>query len=318
MDEQTSVTNESTTRGKSLADSATVRDADTIPWVAIQRNPTSGSGRGRRMIIDLVAELKSLGIRPRLFSNRERMQRCVETEIRRHPPICVVAAGGDGTVGDLVNRYPRMPIAILPLGTENLLARYLGIGRSGREVARMISVNRQRHFDTGLANGKRFLIMASLGFDAEVIHRMQENRRGHITRLSYARLIWQAIHAYRHPQMAVYIDGAPTPHMGKLAVITNVPMYAMTLPIARRAIGNDGVLDLHLFREGSLFQLARYLYHIVRGSHERLADVVHVTGREFRIECEELLPLQIDGDAAGTTPVTIKVEPQSCVLLTPA
>ncbi|MEX0725041.1 MAG: diacylglycerol kinase family protein [Planctomycetaceae bacterium] len=292
-------------------------DSEFEPWVAIQRNPTSGSGRGNRLIIDLIAELRRLNIRPRLFSNRERMQRWLAAEHGRQPPLCLVAAGGDGTVCDLVNRYPLMPIAILPLGTENLLARYLGIGRSGRDVARMIAENRQRQFDTGLANGKRFLIMASLGFDADVIHRMQAYRRGHITRWSYVRLIWDAIRAFRHPEMSIYVDGSPTPLTGRLAVITNVPMYALQLPIARSAIGDDGLLDLHLFREGSLFQLVRYLYHIVRGSHERLPDVIHVTGREFRIECEELLPIQIDGDAAGTTPVTIAVEPQSCVLLTP-
>ncbi|MDA1213210.1 MAG: diacylglycerol kinase family protein [Planctomycetota bacterium] len=234
-----------------------LKDSERNPWVAIQRNPTSGSGRGRQLIVELIAELRRLNIRPRLFSNRERMQHYLSSSHDRHPPMCIVAAGGDGTVGDLVNRYPQMPIAILPLGTENLMARYLGIKPSGTDVARMIAVNRRQHFDSGLANGRRFLIMASLGFDADVIHRMQKNRRGNISRWSYLRLIGEAMRSFRHPEMRITVDGAPTSVTGRLAIITNVPMYALQLPIARRADGTDGQLELQGLREGSLFHRVR-------------------------------------------------------------
>ena len=85
-------------------------------WAAIQRNPISGKGDRAALIMELVQHLKQRGIRPRLFSNRERMQTYVEERTRDTPPVCIVAAGGDGTVQDVVNRYPDQRIAVLPLG----------------------------------------------------------------------------------------------------------------------------------------------------------------------------------------------------------
>ncbi len=292
-----------------------LRSINRMLWVAIQRNPTSGSGQRNQLIVELITELRRLGIRPRLFSNRERLKKYLTDPQRLQNLLCLVAAGGDGSVGDLVNRYPDLPVAILPLGTENLLARYLKIAPSGMQVARMIAANRRRRFDTGMIRDRRFLIMASLGFDAAVIHLMQQQRQGHITRWSYFNVIWSAICLYRHPTMKIFLDGSATPLTGRLAVITNIPMYALKLPIAPQALGDDGLLDLHLFRQGSLLQILRYLYHIVRGSHESLPDVLHATGKSMYIECEQPIPIQVDGDACGVTPVTISVDPQSCLLV---
>src|SRR5580765_4106145 len=91
--------------------------------VAIQRNPRSGSGAGRHELVELVRELKRLAFRPRLFKSRERLVAWLAEPGIRDELTCVVAAGGDGTVADVVNRHPDVPICILPLGTENLLAR---------------------------------------------------------------------------------------------------------------------------------------------------------------------------------------------------
>ena len=63
-----------------------------------------------------------------------------------------LAAGGDGTVVDVVNRHPDLPLAVLPMGTENLLARFLGLPSSGRELAELIAEGCTRKIDIGRAN----------------------------------------------------------------------------------------------------------------------------------------------------------------------
>ncbi|MGE3317092.1 MAG: diacylglycerol kinase family protein, partial [Planctomycetaceae bacterium] len=150
--------------------------------VIIQRNPTSGTGRKRGELLGLVRRLRVHGYSPRLFSSRDRLDRYLSNPEHRTEVFCVVAAGGDGTVADVVNRCHGLPVAILALGTENLIARYLNLPRDGAAVADMIAAGHRRRLDTWSLNGRRFLIMAGFGFDAEVVRRTSEQRRGNISK----------------------------------------------------------------------------------------------------------------------------------------
>jgi len=276
-------------------------------WVAIQRNPKSGTGAGRRQLVELARELKRLGFRPRLFKSRERLDAWMAQAGRQ--VACIVAAGGDGTLGDVINRHPDVRLTLLPLGTENLLARYLGIPRSGKEVARMIAKGHVRVLDLCRLGERRFALMASVGFDADVIQRLHNSRRGNISRLSYVQPILESVRKYAYPQIRLWVDDAPSPRIARLAVITNVPIYALGMSVARGAAGDDGVLDLRLFLRGSAFQMMRYLCNLAMGTHERLWDVESVRGRRIRIESDIPVPIQVDGDSAGFTPAEIDVLP---------
>ncbi|MCH7688852.1 MAG: diacylglycerol kinase family lipid kinase [Planctomycetes bacterium] len=285
--------------------------------VVIQRNPKSGSGPRREKILELIASLKAHGFRPHLFSKRERLAEFLDDPQRLHHLVCIVAAGGDGTIGDVINRYPGVPLAIFPLGTENLFARYLGIPRSGQAVADIIAAGRIRQMDLGLANGRRFSLMVSCGFDADVIHRLHDGRRGHIRKYSYLQPILQSLRKYDYPEIRVNWDGVEKPRTGRLALLANLPMYAMHLPVARSAVGDDGLLDLRLFQRGSAFQMIRYIYKVACGKHERLQDVETAQVRRVHIDSDVPVPVQIDGDPAGFTPLEIEVLPKALEVLVP-
>ena len=83
----------------------------------------------------------------------------------------LVVAGGDGTINEAVNglRDARLPLAIVPLGTANVLAAEIGMATDPRTVARTIALGRPRPISVGVANGRRFLLMAGTGFDAHVV-----------------------------------------------------------------------------------------------------------------------------------------------------
>src|SRR5579872_3530969 len=271
---------------------------DSAKWVAIQRNPRSGSGLGRHRLRELVRELKRLGYKPRLFKDRERLQTWLANDDIREQLACIVAAGGDGTIADVVNRHPGIRLAVLPLGTENLLARHLRIPKSGKEVARLIASGKVRVLDLCRLGQRRFVLMASVGFDADVISRLHSSRRGNISRFSYVQPILESVRMYEYPEIRVYVDGAALPTTARLAVIVNVPIYALGFSVARCAQGDDGVLDLRLFRRGSTFQMLRYLCNLALGLHERLWDVDSLRGCRVRIESDVPVPIQVDGDPA--------------------
>ena len=189
-----------TTREKMHGQQQTV-SGDTV---VVLRNPLSGTARKRSEVRKLLQELTRNGFQVRLFSSRERLERFV----RRLEPSrlrCVVAAGGDGTVNDLLNRLPGVPLALLPLGTENLLARYVGVSSSGRQAAQVIVHGVVQQFDVGQVNGRRFLLMASVGLDAQVVHQVHRHRTGPVSKWSYVRPILAAARTYLFPQLQVTV-----------------------------------------------------------------------------------------------------------------
>jgi len=299
----------------------------TSPWVAIQRNPNSGSGRRRRHLLGLVQALKKRGLKPRLFSSRERLDAVLADSDAAESLICLVPAGGDGTVSDVMNRFSGIPICPFPLGTENLLCRFLGIGHDGEKVADLICAGRTRTLDLGVyaplsASGEstretRFVLMGSAGFDAEVIHRLHRTRKGHIGKLTYARPIVSAMLNYPYSMMRVYLDGSETPVQGGLVVVSNLPSYAFRLPVTPDAVGNDGLFSVCVFEKPGTCQLARYFWQMIRRRHFDRPDIYHRTAREVRIESDSPVPLQIDGEAIGQTPCRLTLLPEALQVFVP-
>jgi diacylglycerol kinase family enzyme len=290
------------------------------PWVAIQRNPSSGSGSKRAEIIAMCSRLRRLGVRPRVYTARDKLGLRLSTPDGREGLVCLVAAGGDGTIGDLVNRFPGLPLAILPLGTENLLAKYLQVPCDGEFVADLIGAGHCRRLDAGLLNGRRFVLMVTAGFDAEVVRRTHDRRRGNIRKWNYVQPILESLRTYGYPELRLELDGAAAasrPLAGRLAVVANVPAYAMGLPLAADADSQDGLLDLRLFERPSAFQMMRYLYNVARRKHEQLPDVRVGRVRQVLIRSDVPVPVQCDGDPAGWTPADISIVPGALTLLAP-
>ncbi len=244
----------------------------------------------------------------------------------------VVAAGGDGTVAEVLNRTaPGVPLTVMPLGTENLLAKYLGMPRDGEAVATVIAAGATALHDAGAAAGRLFALMASFGFDAEVVRRLHVSRTGHIAHWSYAKPIWEAIRTYQYPELRIYCDdGAsgeqasspaasaagssskPVAAIGsvssdcliraRFAFLTNVPRYAFGLQFAPHALGDDGWLDLCTFRRGSFFSGLWYLGKLF-STGTGVAGLLVRPVRRLRIESDCPVPYELDGDASGFLPL---------------
>jgi diacylglycerol kinase (ATP) len=288
------------------------------PWVAIQRNPASGSGHRRRSVRDLASALKRHDLRPHIFSRREFLAQRLQDPERRAALVGIVAAGGDGTLADVVNRYPGIPVCPFPLGTENLLAKYLEIPLDGAAAARVIAAGNRRTCDLGLAGDEqRFLIMASAGFDADVIRRLHESRRGNISHLSYLAPICQSAIHYPFTKLIVKAEGHAEPIEGSFVVVSNFPAYALKLPINPEADPADGLLTVRVFEKSGCWNLAKYSAMVICRKHFDRADVRVVQTPALTIESESSVPIQIDGDPFETTPVRLRCLPGELELFVP-
>jgi diacylglycerol kinase family enzyme len=206
------------------------------------------------------------------------------------------------------------------MGTENLLARYARHSASPRRVLELVESGSVIHLDAGRVAGQLFALVVSAGFDAQVIHQVHRERRGHITHLAYARPLALALAQYNWPQIratATGPDGAQTVTEGSWAFAANLPSYAQGLPIVHSAKGCDGWLDLCVFRKGSVMSGFWYFWHVLRRRHYHLPSVTTARFTHLRLESVDgsPIPIQVDGDPGGMLPVEIDVVPRRLPLV---
>ena len=290
-------------------------------------NPTAGARSRQRRIAQCVAALEGADFAVETISDPDQL-----AEIAGVPDPnlrSVVAAGGDGTVAMVANRTaPSTPIAILPFGTENLLAKYCETTKVASVLGVQIARGATVYLDVGEANGRLFLLMAGCGFDAEVVHRLHASRRGHIRHSSYIKPILDSIRRYEYPALRVRcrqvepsersvrtetLDAVDAPETVVAPVrwvfIVNLPRYAGGLNFVPAAVGTDGLLDVCTFRHGSFARGLRYLWGVVRRRHLAWPDVTHCQARAIRVESDQPVAFQLDGDPGGMLPVDIRVLP---------
>lgn len=274
-------------------------------WIPILVNQTAGRCARASTIATLIHQLRQRGYEPEAFSDRTSYAAACTNPEAEASCFCQIAAGGDGTVAAAVNAAPRLPLAVLPLGTENLLAKHLGCSPNVSRFVAMLDRNERCRIDLGVANGRLFTLMTGCGFDAAVIHRLHANRAGHISRFAYAFTILRCLRRFSYPPVTVRLDTGEELN-GTHAFLFNVPEYAFNLPIGRMASSNDGYLDLLLFTRPGIAAMGRYVCGLAYRPVTELTGVIHRKIKRATIRGDGGL-LQTDGDPAGTTPVEVDI-----------
>ncbi len=296
--------------------------ASTIPndkkLVVIQRNPRSGSGAGRQQLLILVRALRLAKYHVRMFRSREKLDAWLSTPQRQQTLRCIVAAGGDGTIADVANRHPGCPVAILPLGTENLLAKFLNLPRCGRTLSQVIQNGRFRRLDSAAANGRRFLLMLSAGVDGEIVHAIHKSRTGTMRRIRYVIPTLRAFLSWSPKQIRVTDIELGTAVIGTHVIVTNIPRYGFGLKFATEALSDDGLLNVRVYHGTSRWQI---FWHAVRLKLQlpvRSVEVTKFTARRLKLDSPanvQIEGVQVDGDPCTSLPVEIEIQPASLCLL---
>lgn len=291
--------------------------AGSRPWVGVVANPASGAGAGRRKAERLMVALQGHGLRAEPAWTPSDRAALVARADADPSCRCLVAVGGDGTVSALVNERPSTPITVLRTGTENLAARHFQLGGDPGRLAAIIAAGRAVPVDLGLANGRRFLLMAGFGFDGDVVtrHHGVRTASGSVRpthRAAYVEPILRSSFTYRFPSVAVHVEdpGAEETLVGTTVFAFNLPRYALNLPFAPSARQDDGLLDLVVFRDPGPFQALYYLWRVVLGTHLKLSGVYHRRVSRVSLSSRGTVPVQIDGDPGGRLlPTSTGAEP---------
>lgn len=229
----------------------------------------------------------------------------------------LVVAGGDGTVNEVVNGMvaapgPVPPLAIIPLGTANVLAAEIGLATTPEAIARSITTGRPRRIHLGRANGRHFVLMAGVGLDAHVVAHVSLLLKRHAGKLAYVAETLAQMVRYRYPACRVVVDGVA--HPARTVVACNGRFYGGPFLAAPRACLDQPGLEVVLLTGGGAWNTVRYGVALLLGRLSRLDDVRILSCRSLRIEGDSAAPVQADGDIVARLPVDISVA-EACIEL---
>jgi diacylglycerol kinase family enzyme len=208
-------------------------------------------------------------------------------------------------------------VLIVPAGTENVLAKYLGLTSSPRRLWDVVREGWAVRFDLGLIGQRRFSMLASVGFDAAIVHALHAERSGNITHLTYFWPIWRQFWQYDWPVLSVVADDREVFCGRAMIVVGNISRYALGLRICSEAMPTDGMLDLFVMECESRWELLKWATAVATRMHKRLRQAVYTRARRIQIVTagKTKIPVEVDGDPAGLLPVEIDVLPAAASLL---
>lgn len=231
----------------------------------------------------------------------------------------VVAAGGDGTINEVVNGLvgTNTALAALPVGTVNVWVREIGFPLQPRAAAEALLQARVERIDLGRAGGRHFLLMAGVGFDAAVTAAVRSEAKKRLGVLAYAIEVANVAQRWRGERVKVTLDGKPVRGRMLMVVLGNTQLYAGFLRLTPRAQLNDGLLDVCMIRGKSLWSVPLRIISLLTRRYDLDSEIEYHRARTIRIDSRRPLPVQVDGDYIGHTPMVFEAEPGALRVLLP-
>ena len=229
----------------------------------------------------------------------------------------IVAAGGDGTINEVVNGIGHSPVVlgILPMGTVNVLAMELGIPFDLVSAWKVVRAGKIRLIDEASANGHLFVQMAGIGLDAQIVERNSRQIKQVLGPLSYLLTATQ-VAAERPPRLRVTSEGH-APVEGSFVLVGNGRLYGGPFLLFKEADMQDGLLDVFVFKHMNYLALMRYFRGTLFGSLAKFTDVNYFKARRLRVEANREVPFEADGELVGHAPVDFSVRRRKLRVLVP-
>ena len=292
--------------------------------VILAANPYSGHGPTVQRVDMLTAALRARNLEAQVVWRPAERAAALAAAA---PGTTVVAVGGDGTVAAVINELaPESTLAVFPAGNENLFARALGFPDDAVGLATSVAAGVTHAVDLGRATStaggsmrtRLFGLMLSAGFDADVAHRLARWRADgpmlrRVRRRSYVQPVAAALLSYRHPVMSVSVDDGTL--RAAWCLVANVRAYAFGLCLTARGRPDDGRLDWAIVERAGVGALARYAWAARGGRLRSCAGTRAGTTARMRIHSATPVPVQLDGDAWGVTPVAVETVPGALTVL---
>ncbi len=281
----------------------------TLNSIHVLVNPASG--QEEPVLAPLNRSLSKAGLRWDLTV----LQRDQELQAVRHAlnttPDLLVVYGGDGTVAKvataLLSLGSAVPLAPLHGGTANALASHLDVPVPIDEAVDALCERRFQvcPVDVGLARGHAFFLRVSIGFAAGLTKYASRASKGHLGIFAYALSTLQAVRDVHSNEYRLTVDDATTTHDAIACIVANASGTGLRSPLASGLDESDAELDALLVPDMSW--VARALANAASGAG-LMDGAPRRSGTSLRVDCDAPMPVHVDGEYVGTTPIDIQVK----------
>ncbi|MDR1701723.1 MAG: YegS/Rv2252/BmrU family lipid kinase [Sporomusaceae bacterium] len=285
-------------------------------------NPLSGKADFKNKIDSFIKEMHQYGalIIPIRTSQREDAA-LIEQLILQIEITGILIAGGDGTLRETVNFLCQkgidLPIGIIPAGTSNDLANFLGLNNDLAACAAIFNAGKTRPLDVGRVNGQYFLNTASIGTAANVAHSTNTALKNTLGKIAYYLKVALLLPQLQPIPLKINLDSLVVEDEVFLFVAGNsktVGGFAAVLPYA---LLDDGKLDTLIIKKCPLWELILLLPALLKGDHIHSKYVTYLQASRITAEGSPLIESDLDGELGPFLPLTIEVVPKKILVYAP-
>jgi len=281
-------------------------------------NPSSGGGRSKQLLPDVERHLDTLRIPFRVERTRSLehgVDLAFEAVDAREIPVVMSGDGLIGAVGGALAGVDT-PVGLIPAGRGNDLARGLGIPTDPGEAVACLAGLHTRSIDVGDANGKRFLGIASVGFDSEA-NRIANEAKLLKGQPVYAYAALRALLAWKPVRFTLTEGGVQSRVTGYTIAVANNGYYGGGMNVAPDAVIDDGNLDVVTVGEVGKFRFLMNLPKVFKGTHVNDEEVSQHRTTSVEIKASRPFTVYADGDPLTELPATIRVIPSALKMIVP-
>jgi YegS/Rv2252/BmrU family lipid kinase len=300
--------------------------------------------REAKVIVNPVAAGGKVGRRwPQLRDVLDRGGLCFDAELTERPGHAteiargaldegyrnIVSIGGDGTVNEVVNGLvveervpPEVVLSIVPGGTGSDFSRILNISRDPLQACEAVLGDTLRTVDLGkircLRDGRPivryFVNVAGVGFDGETSVRVNRMSKRISGTLPYLTALLVTLLSYKNKDVRLTVDGEPYTGRYNSVVVCNGQYFGGGMWVGPKAAADDGVFDVIILGDLTRPELVVNIPRIYRGTHLTHPKVASLQGREIKIEAQQRMFMQAEGELIGETPASFSVLPAALQL----
>ncbi|MEM9820649.1 MAG: diacylglycerol kinase family protein [Bacteroidota bacterium] len=230
----------------------------------------------------------------------------------------ITAVGGDGSINEVAQALvgTQKVLAILPAGSGNGFAMYLGLGRKIEKAIQVLNSGQVITIDSCTLNKRPYFNLAGVGFDGLIAYKIKNSKiRG---LWGYVKLSLQAAFGYQFPRYKISMDGKVIERDCIVVEVANAPMFGYNFLIAPQAKLNDGLLEVVIIKKAPKWRYLFSIWRFFNGSVHKSSLVERYSAQEVKIEAQDRTPVHVDGEGFLTQgDLLFKVNRLSLQVITP-